>query len=93
MGSIHTDLIIKDQRISTDHFTMNIGTGPRERVRLDGLRRGARLSGQAGYPHRPHPREGARYLTGLDLDLNSLTALHLTGTVDQVAIRPFGAGP
>ncbi len=92
VGSIHSDLIIKNQRISTDHLTMTIGRLP---VNVAGW---TDFEGRLDYQVKLDnltsriPEKAREYLTGLDLDVDSLTALRLTGTVDQVAIRPFGAG-
>jgi len=92
VGSIYTDLVIKDQRLSTDHLTMTLGRVP---VNVAGW---TDFTGKLDYQVKLDtltsriPEKAREYLSGLDVDVDTLTALHLTGTVDRVAIRPFGTG-
>ncbi|MFO0890296.1 MAG: AsmA-like C-terminal region-containing protein [Isosphaeraceae bacterium] len=93
IGSIKTDFVIQENRIRTENLALDLGRIP---VNVTGwtdfggaLDYQVKLDGVAGRL----PEKAREYLSGLDLDVNTLTSLHLTGTVDRVAIRPMGVGP
>lgn len=95
-GSIHTTFVIQDNRITTDRLKLNVGNLPilaSGWTDFDG-----RLSYQLkveGLTERV-PDKARQWINGLDLDLNRLTSLRLTGTVDRVDIKlsgPATGGP
>jgi AsmA protein len=90
LATIHSDFIVKDRRITTDHLTLNIARIPltmsgwtdldgrlEYRVKLAGL--GERL-----------PSRARRILGDLNLDVGSLTSLTLHGTLNQVMVQVNG---
>jgi uncharacterized protein involved in outer membrane biogenesis len=90
VASIHSDFVVKDRRISTDHFTLNIARLPNTmsgwndldgridyQMKVEGLT--DRLSDRA-----------RRVFSDLNLDLGSLTSLTLRGTLNQVVVQVNG---
>jgi AsmA-like C-terminal region len=89
-ASIRSDFIIKDRRLTTDHFTLNVGRIPMTlagstgfdghvdyRINLSGLT--DRL-----------PEKARRLLGDLNVELGSLTTLTLRGTVNQMVVQVNG---
>lgn len=89
-GSIRTDFVYKDRRITTDHFTLNIGRMPFTMAGwtdLDGrLDYRMKLSGLTDRL----PDRARRLLGELKVDSGSLTALTLRGTLDRTVIEVNG---
>ena len=90
VASIRSDFVIQDRRITTDHFTLNVGRVPMTlagwtsfdghldyRISLKGLT--DRL-----------PDRARRVLGDLNVELGSLTALTLRGTVKQMVVQVNG---
>jgi hypothetical protein len=90
IASIRSDFVIQDQRITTDHFTLNVGRVPMTlagwtsfdghldyRINLKGLT--DRL-----------PDKARRLLGDLNVELGSLTTLTLRGTVNQMVVQVNG---
>jgi len=90
IASIRSDFVVKDRRISTDHFTLNIGRMP---MTLSGW---TDLDGQIDYRIKLEaltqriPDKARRLLGELNLDVEGLTTLTLSGTVDQMVVRLNG---
>jgi AsmA protein len=90
IASIRSDFVVKDRRITTDHFTLNIGRIP---MTLSGW---TDLNGQIDYRIKLDaltqriPDKARRLLGELNLDVNGLTILTLSGTVDQMVVRLNG---
>ncbi len=89
-ASIRSDFVIQDRRITTDHFTLNVGRVPMTlagwtsfdghvdyRINLKGLT--DRL-----------PEKARRLLGDLNVELDSLTTLTLRGTVNQMVVQVNG---
>lgn len=92
LASIKSDFVVQDGRIRTDHLTLTAGRVPVAisgwtdfdgrldyQVKLDGV--AERVSEKA-----------RKFISGLDLDLNSLSSLRLRGNVNRVAITASGTG-
>jgi AsmA-like C-terminal region len=90
VASIRSDFAVKDRRITTDRCALAIGHLPITfsgwtdldgridyRVQIDGLRQ--RL-----------PERARRLLRELDVDVESLTTLGLSGTVDRMVVQVNG---
>jgi AsmA protein len=91
MGSIHTSFVVKEGRIVTEDLSVNVGKIP---VSVSGWTDlGGGLDYQVRLDHLADrlPEKARQYMSSLDLDVNALTTLRLSGTVDQVTIRPVGA--
>jgi autotransporter translocation and assembly factor TamB len=90
LGSLHTDFVYKDQRITTDHFNMMVGRVP---ITMSGW---TDLDGRIDYELKVEglrerlPDQARRILGELKVDLGSLTVLNLRGTVDRVAMQVNG---
>jgi uncharacterized protein involved in outer membrane biogenesis len=90
IGSIHTDFVYSDRRITTDHFTLNIGRVP---VTMLGW---TDLDGRIDYRMKIEglnerlPDKARRILGDLKLDVGSLTSLTLRGTVNQMIVQVNG---
>jgi AsmA-like C-terminal region len=90
LASIHSDFVVKDRRITTDHFTLNIGRIP---MTLSGW---TDLNGQLEYRIKLEeltqriPDKARRLLGELNLDVDGLTTLTLSGTIDQMVVRLNG---
>jgi AsmA protein len=90
VASIRSDFVIKDQRILTDHFALNIGRVPMT------------LSGWTGFDGRIDyrinlkgvsdrlPDKARRLLGELNVELETLTSLTLRGTVNQMVVQING---
>ena len=89
-GTIHSDFVVQDGRIRTDHLTLSSG---RSEVLVSGWTAlDGRLDYQVklqGIPDRLSEK-AQKLLDGLDLDLGSLTSLRLSGNVSQVEISYSG---
>ena len=89
-GSIHSDFVVQDGRIRTDHLTLSSG---RSEILVSGWTSlDGRLDYQVklqGIPDRLSEK-AQRLLDGLDLDLGRLTSLRLYGNVNQVEISYSG---
>ncbi|MGA9922168.1 MAG: AsmA-like C-terminal region-containing protein [Isosphaeraceae bacterium] len=86
LASIRSDFVVQDGRIKTDHLTLTAGRIP---VAISGwtdfdgrLDYQVKLDGVADRI----PDQARKFISGLDLDLNSLTSLRLRGNVDRVVI-------
>jgi uncharacterized protein involved in outer membrane biogenesis len=86
LASIRSDFVVQDGRIKTDHLTLTAGRIPVAISgwtdfdgRLDYL---VKLDGVADRI----PDQARKFISGLDLNLNSLTSLRLRGNVDRVVI-------
>ena len=90
VGSLRTDFVYKDRRITTDHFTLNIGRVP---ITMSGW---SDLDGRIDYqmkidgPHGRLPDRVRRILGDLQVDVGSMTSLTLRGTLDQMVFRVNG---
>jgi hypothetical protein len=90
VASIHSDFVIKNQRITTDHFTMNVGRVPMT------------LAGWTGFDgHLDYrinlkaltdriPDKARRLLGELKVDVNTLAIVSLRGTVNQMVVQVNG---
>jgi AsmA protein len=89
-ASIHSDFVIQDQRITTDHFTLDIGRVPMKltgwtdfdgrldyRINLSGL-------------NERIPDKARRILGDLNVNFQSLELLTLQGSVNKLAVRVNG---
>jgi len=89
-ASIHSDFVVQDQRIATDHFTLDIGRVPMTlsgwtdfdghvdyRINLNGL--DERL-----------PDKARRILGELNVNLQSLRTLTLQGSINRMVVRVNG---
>ncbi len=90
VASVRSDFVIRDQRITTDHFTLDIGRVPITmagwtdldgridyRIKLDGLTQ--RI-----------PDKARRILGELNIDVQGLCMLTLNGTTDQIVVKLNG---
>src|SRR5262249_19207586 len=90
LASIQSDFVIKDRRITTDHFTLNIVRLP---ITMSGW---TDLDGRVDYEMKVEgltdrlPDRARRVLGELNLDLGSLTRLTLRGTLNQMAVQVNG---
>jgi AsmA protein len=90
VASIHSDFTVKDRRIATDHFTVNIGRVP---ITLSGW---TDLDGRIDYQMRLEslsdhlPDKARRILGDLNLQAGSLTSLTLRGTLNQMTVQVNG---
>ncbi len=90
VGSIHTDFVYKARRITTDHFTLNIGRVP---MTMSGW---TDLDGRIDYLMKIEglnerlPDRARRLLGDLKLDVGSLTSMTLRGTVNQMVVQLNG---
>ena len=92
LASIRSDFVVQDGRIKTDHLTLTAGRIP---VAISGwtdfdgrLDYQVKLDGVADRI----PDQARKFISGLDLDLNSLTSLRLRGNVDRVVITACDRG-
>ena len=90
LASIRSDFVVQDGRIKTDHLTLTAGRIP---VAISGwtdfdgrLDYQVKLDGVADRI----PDQARKFISGLDLNLNSLTSLRLRGNVDRVVITAPG---
>jgi hypothetical protein len=90
VGSIRTDFLVKDRRITTDQFMLSIGQLP---ITLSGW---TDLDGRIDYHmnvkglnHRL-PDRVRNILGDLQVDVGSLTALTLCGTVNKLVVQVNG---
>jgi hypothetical protein len=90
LASIQSDFLIKDRRITTDHFTLNLLRLP---ITMSGW---TDLDGRVDYEMKVEgltdrlPDRARRVLGDLNLDLGSLTTLTLRGTLNQMAVQVNG---
>ncbi len=90
VGSIQTDFVYKDRRITTDHFTLNLARIP---ITMTGW---TDLDGRIDYQMKIEglnerlPDKARRLLGDLKLDVGSLTALTLRGTVNRMVVQVNG---
>ena len=90
VASVRSDFVIQEQRITTDHFALNVGRVPMTlagwtsfdghldyRINFKGLT--DRL-----------PDKARRLLADIDVDLGSLTTLTMRGTVNQMVVQVNG---
>ena len=86
LASVRSDFVVEDGRIKTDHLTLTTGRIP---VAVAGW---TDFDGRLDYYVKLEglseriPDQARKLIADLDLDLNSLTSLKLTGTVDRVTI-------
>lgn len=89
-GSIRSDFVVQDGKIRTDHLTLSSG---RSELLVSGW---TALDGRLDYQVKLQGISGRlsekaqKLLSGLDLDLGSLTSLHLSGNVNQVEVSYSG---
>jgi AsmA protein len=89
-ATIHTDFLLKDRRITTDHFTLNIARLP---ITMSGW---TDLDGRIDYQMKLEglsgrlPDRARRVLGDLNVDLGSLTSLTLRGTLNQMVLQVNG---
>jgi hypothetical protein len=90
LATIHSDFIVKDRRITTDHLTLNIARIPLTMsgwTDLDGrLEYRVKLAGL----NERLPSRARRVLGDLNLDVGSLTSLTLHGTLNNVMVQVNG---
>jgi hypothetical protein len=90
VASIRSDFAIKDQRVSTDHFTLNIGRVP---MTLSGW---TSFDGHIDYRINLKaladriPDKARRLLGELKVDIGNLATLSLRGTVNQLVVQVNG---
>ncbi len=90
MGSVRTDFIYRDRKITTDHFRLMVGRVP---VMMSGW---TDLDGRVDYQMTVQglaerlPEQARRILGDLKIDVGSLTSLSLRGTLDQMAVQVNG---
>jgi AsmA protein len=90
VGSIRTDFVYRDRRITTDHFTLNIGRVP---ITMSGW---SDLDGRIDYQMKIDglngrlPDRARRILGDLKVDVGSMTSLTLRGTLDQMVFQVNG---
>ena len=90
VGSIRTDFVLRDRRITTDHFTMNIAALP---ITMSGW---TDLDGRLDYHMKIQglndrlPDRARRLLGDLKVDVGSLTTLTLRGTLNQMVVQLNG---
>ncbi len=90
LGSVRTDFIYRDRKITTDHFRLMVGRVP---IMMSGW---TDLDGRVDYEITAQglaerlPEQARRILGDLKVDLSSLTALSLRGTLDQMAVQVNG---
>jgi hypothetical protein len=90
MASIRTDFVIKDKRIATDHFTLNIGTVP---MTLSGW---TDFDGKLDYKinlaglDKRLPGDARRILGELNVNLGRLDMLSLQGTMSRMVVQLNG---
>ena len=89
-AAIQSDFVIKDRRISTDHFTLTIGKLP---VLLAGW---TDFDGQLDYRIKVEgladqlPQRARRILGNVDIKLGSVATLALKGDVNRIAVQLNG---
>jgi AsmA protein len=89
-AAIHSDFVIKDQRISTDHFTVDVGRVP---MTLSGW---TDFDGRLDYKinltalNDRLPGQAKRFLGELNVNLQSLQMLTLQGNVNKMVVRLNG---
>jgi AsmA-like C-terminal region len=90
IGSIHTDFVYKDRRITTDHFSLNLGRVP---ITMSGW---TDLNGRIDYQMKIEgldqrlPDKARRILGDLKLDVGSLISLTLRGTLNKMVVQVNG---
>jgi uncharacterized protein involved in outer membrane biogenesis len=90
VGSIRTDFLVKDRRITTDQFTWNIARLP---ITLSGW---TDLDGRIDYHMKVEglndrlPDRVRHILGDLQVDVGSLTSLTLRGTVNKLVVQVNG---
>ena len=90
VGSIRTDFLVKDRRITTDHFTLNLARLP---ITLSGW---TDLDGRIDYHMKVEglndrlPDRVRHILGDLKVDVGSLTSLTLRGNVNKLVVQVNG---
>jgi AsmA protein len=90
VGSIRSDFVLKDRRITTEHFDLKIGRVP---VAITGW---TDFDGRVDYQIRFEnlrdrlPEKARRLLVDLKVDIEDWTTLNLRGTVDDMALQVAG---
>jgi AsmA protein len=90
IASIQSDFVVKDRRITTDHFKMMIARLP---ITMSGW---TDFDGRIDYRMKVEgltnrlPDRTRRLLGDLNLDVGSLTSLTLRGTLNQMVVRING---
>jgi uncharacterized protein involved in outer membrane biogenesis len=89
-GSVRTDFVYQDRRITTDHLTLNIGRTP---ITMSGW---TDLDGRIDYQMKINglnerlPDQARRILGDLKVDVGSLTSLTLCGTLNKMVVQVNG---
>jgi hypothetical protein len=90
VASIRTDFVVKDRRIATDHFTLNVGSVP---MTLSGW---TDFDGKLDYRvnlagiDKRIPDEARRFLGEMNVKLERLNLLTLQGTVNKMVVQING---
>jgi AsmA protein len=90
LASIHTDFLVKDQRMTTDHLALNIARLP---ITMSGW---TDLDGRIEYQMKfaglaeRLPDRARRVLGDLNLDVGALTSLTLRGTLNEMVVQLNG---
>lgn len=90
IGSIRTEFVYKDRKVATDHLTLAVGRMP---ITMSGW---TDLDGKVDYEMKISglnerlPDQARRILGDLKLDVGSLTALTLRGTLNKMVLEVNG---
>lgn len=90
IGSVRTDFLYKDRKVATDHMTLAVGRMP---ITMSGW---TDLDGRVDYQmkiaglNERLPEQARRVLGDLKLDVGSLTALALRGTLNRMVLEVNG---
>lgn len=90
VGSVRTDFIYEDRKVTTDHLTLAVGRMP---ITMSGW---TDLDGRVDYQMKISglnerlPEQARRILGDMKLDVGSLTALTLRGTLDRMVLEVNG---
>jgi AsmA-like C-terminal region len=90
IASIHSDFVIQDRRVTTDHFTLNVGRVP---ITFAGW---TSFDGQLDYRINLKsltdrlPDRARRLIGELNVDVGSVASLTLRGTVNQMVVQVNG---
>jgi AsmA protein len=89
-GSVRTEFVFRERRITTDHFTLHVGRMP---ITMSGW---TDLDGRVDYQMKIGglkdglPDQARRILGELKLDVRSLSSVALRGTLDRMVVQVGG---